>query len=236
MCGRITQVASEQEIEEAFSATREGTEGIYRVNYNLGPLQRAAVIGQRDGARVLRMLRWGLVPGWVRDADAAKKMAAMCVNARAEGIETKPAFRAAFARRRSIVPASGYFEWARVGGHKQPYYFYATAGTLLALAGIWERWRDPSTGEELRTFSLVTTEPNAVAARVHDRMPVILGREDWDAWLAPHTSPDALHALLHPCPDDWLAAHRVSRDVGDVRNNAPTLIAPIDGERPARAS
>lgn len=229
MCGRLVQDLTDEQLRDVFSSTREGGDP-FRRTWNLAPTQPMVVIGARDGRRVARTLRWGLVPSWCKDAAQAREMAAKCINARAEGIAAKPAFRAAFAKRRCLVPASGFYEWARLAEKvKVPHYLFPTDGGLWGVAGLWERWTDPATNEELRTATIITTTPNAVAARVHDRMPVILGRDAWESWLAPSTPTSALLELLAPCPAEWVAEHVVSTAVNSPRNDGPELTAPVAG-------
>ena len=144
-------------------------------------------------------------------------------------MHTKPAFRAAFAARRCLVPVSGFYEWAATGSGKQPWYFAHPNGAPLALAGLWERWRDAA-GEPVHTFCIITCAPNDVVRPVHARMPAILPAEAWPRWLDAQTEPeiDELRALLAPCPVDVLTGHRVSRAVNSPRNDGAELIAPID--------
>lgn len=226
MCGRLVQDLTDDQLRDVFSSTREGGYP-FRRTWNLAPMQPMVVIGARDGRRIARALRWGLVPSWCNDAAQARAMAAKCINARAEGVAARPAFRAAFAKRRCLVPASGFYEWARVSAkEKVPHYLCPADGGLWGLAGLWERWTDPSTGEELRTATILTTTPNTVAARVHDRMPVILGRDAWDAWLSPSTPANELEHLLVPCPAAWVAERVVSTAVNSTRKDGPELTAP----------
>lgn len=228
MCGRIVQDLDEEDLAREVREIRIPPLKDWRRNYNLGPMQNAVIIGRdEDGARAARVFRWGLVPSWVKDETHAKRLGAACVNARADGVATKPAFRAAFAKRRCLVPVSGWYEWSASPNGKVPHYFHAACGELLLLAGLWERWKNPENGDEVRSFAVITTEPNALAARIHARMPVVLARGAWDTWLAPATARDELVALLRPCAEGMLAVHVVGKAVGDARNNTPDLIAPI---------
>ena len=161
-------------------------------------------------------MRWGLVPSWAKDVGIGSRM----INARAEGIAAKPAFRAAFRQRRCLVPADGFYEWQKVAGGKQPMLIRLRSGDPFAFAGLWERWRGPD--GEVETGTIITTAPNAVTAPIHDRMPVILDPADYDRWLDP-SQPDAA-ALLRPCPDDWLTAIPVSTRVNSPKNDAADLI------------
>lgn len=222
MCGRLALLGAVDLIEDAFGATREGPESIYAPSYNIAPSQDLVVVGWRDGQRLWRTMRWGLIPSW------AKAPGQRPINARAEGVASNGMFRAAFAKRRCLVPASGFYEWQRVTDKvKVPHFFHPAGGGYWGIAGLWEHWKDPGTGEVIRTVCILTTTPNAVAARVHDRMPVILGRDAWDAWLAPETSAPALTGLLVPCPDAWVDEHPVSTAVNSPKNNDPSLVDPI---------
>ena len=175
---------------------------------------------RRDGeGHELALVRWGLVPFWAKDLSIGSKM----INARAEGIAEKPAFRAAFKARRCLVPADGFYEWQKVDGGKQPMLIRLRSKSTFAFAGLWEVWRSPEGPVE--TCTIVTTEPNAVTAPIHNRMPVILEPADYDRWLDP-SQPDA-QALLRPCPDDWLEAYPVSTRVNTPRNDTADLIEPF---------
>jgi putative SOS response-associated peptidase YedK len=151
-----------------------------RKRFNIAPTQDAPVIrAGKDGARELAMLRWGLVPAWAKDIGVGTRM----INARSEGVEAKPAFRAAIRTRRCLVPATGFFEWKGVPGRKQPFAITLPDRPLFAFAGLWESWT-PREGQAVETFTIVTTDANEAVAAIHDRMPVILPVEAEDAWLA----------------------------------------------------
>jgi putative SOS response-associated peptidase YedK len=219
MCGRITNHQELDANARDFDAEVEPLT-VWSPSYNIAPTQPLPVLGLREGRRVVRTLRWGLIASWSKDRD----MAARCINARAETIAERPSFRDAFKKRRCVVLATGWYEWKTEGKVKRPHWFHATGGALLPLAGLWERWIDPATGEELRTCTVVTCAPNALAAQVHDRMPVVLDRSEIDAWLTTTTSAEALHALLRPCPEGWLGVHAVDRRVGKPSENDERLI------------
>ncbi|MBS0554640.1 MAG: SOS response-associated peptidase, partial [Proteobacteria bacterium] len=207
---------------ERFEADPEGFE--FEPRYNAAPMQWLPVVRQRpSGERVIHLLRWGLVPSWAKDEAIATKL----INARGESVAEKPSFRAAFRRRRCIVPANGFYEWQQIAGDKQPFYIHPVEGEFFGLAGLWERWMRPADGEELDTFTIVTTDANAAMRPLHDRMPVILAQGDYAAWLSGATSADQVQALVRPCPEAGLAAYAVSRAVGNVRNDSPTLIQAI---------
>lgn len=233
MCGRFTLSASRHEIARRFHVDEVVAEE-ERARYNVAPSQQVlAVATSADGtSRRLGTLRWGLVPSWAKDPSIGNRM----VNARAESAGSKPAFRSAFARRRCLVPASGYYEWrvatgeGRPGRHKVPYYFRRKDGLLLALGGLWEVWHGPD-DLTLRSCTILTTDANELGARVHDRMPVLVPEALWDRWLAPEPLTDEDRAAaVAPAPDDLLAAVRVSERVNDPRSEGADLVEPVGDE------
>ncbi|GGG28096.1 DUF159 family protein [Caldovatus sediminis] len=204
----------------------------FPATWNLAPTQDGLVVRRHpeSGARHLDALRWGLVPRWAKDASVGARM----INARAESLAERPAFRDAFRKRRCLVPADGFYEWPAGGAApKQPYAIALASGEPMALAGLWEGWRAPD-GAILRSFAIVTTEANAKLAALHPRMPAILPREAWPLWLGEDASEDeaALRALLRPCPEAWLAAWPVSTRVNRVAENDAGLLARDPGARP----
>jgi putative SOS response-associated peptidase YedK len=169
-------------------------------------------------------LRWGLVPHWAEDINVGFAN----INAKAEGIENRPAFRDAFQRRRCLVPVDNFYEWKKIPRGKQPYAVGLADGCLMALAGLWENWRSPA-GEWVRSFAIITTRPNELCAELHDRMPAVLGPEAWPVWLGEEPADTGeLKALLAPYPSEGMTCWPVSTRVGNVRNNDPSLVAPID--------
>lgn len=200
-----------------------------RPSWNVAPTQDSAVVRRHpeSGARHLDLLRWGLVPRWAKDASGGARM----MNARGESVAEKPAFRDAFRKRRCLVPMDGFFEWRQEGARKQPYAVAMADGSPMAAAGLWEGWQQPD-GGWLRTFTVITTEANARQALVHERMPVLLAREAFDAWLDPSAEPAALQPLLTPCPPEWLACWPVPARVGRVAENDAGLIARDPDARP----
>jgi len=227
MCGRYVTKSDPAKIAALFKV-EELAAGVDELgeNYNVAPSQRIAVVDSPEGVRVLDVVRWGLVPPWAKDRSVGNRM----INARAETIATKNAFRKPFRRKRCLVPADGFYEWKRLGPKlKQPYYFHRGDDEPFAFAGLWESWRDPDDkdGPWERTACIITTSANSSMAPVHDRMPVILPGSAWQAWLDPaNDDVEALQALLHPPPDDLLVAYPVPREVGNVRNNGPHLLDP----------
>lgn len=228
MCGRFVAKTDPAKIAALFKVeVLDDTVGDLGENYNVAPSQRIAIVDAPDGVRTLDVARWGLLPSWAKEP----KIGARMINARAETVDTKPAYRHAFSVKRCLVPADGFYEWRRVGPKlKQPSYFHrADSDEPLAFAGLWEVWRDRSVPDAapIRTACIVTTGANATMAPVHDRMPVILPRSAWDPWLDPDNHDSAaLKALLQPAADDLLDAYPVARAVGNVRNNGPHLLDP----------
>jgi putative SOS response-associated peptidase YedK len=178
-------------------------------------------VGVRDGAPTGRMLRWGLVPPWARDPSIGYRM----INARAETVAEKPAFRTSFARRRCLILADGFYEWERAGRAKQPFHITRADGAPFAFAGLWTGWRDPAIEDDdeawLRTCTIVTTTANDKLAGIHPRMPVILEPGDEQTWLDPETPAERLQQLLVPLPEDETAFRAVSRAVNDARYDGP---------------
>lgn len=196
--------------------------------YNVAPSQPLLTVRlDREGAREWAFLKWGLVPSWAKDPGIGNSL----INARGDTAHEKPSFRAAFKRRRCLVPADGFFEWQRRNKGKQPYYITLKDGSPFAIAGLWEIWTGPG-GEELQTCTLITTEANEVVQPLHDRMPVILAPEDFDLWLgqpgdASKEEIAVLRHLLHPFPAKQMQAAPVSKAVNNPRNEGPECIEPV---------
>ncbi|MBI3916380.1 MAG: SOS response-associated peptidase [Betaproteobacteria bacterium] len=186
--------------------------------YNIAPTQACPVARLVAEKPVLAPLRWGLIPFWARDIAIGNRL----INARAETVSDKPAFRAAYRARRCLVPASGFYEWRKVPRGKQPYYITGAGGALLAFAGLWEQWQ-PAGAEPTQSFTIITTDANASMKGIHDRMPVILAPEHYEAWL---TASDP-RELMRPCQPDMLTAYPVSTAVNSPRNDAPALVEPL---------
>lgn len=195
----------------------------FEPRYNAAPSLVLPVIQQgNDGIRRLIPAKWGLVPAWVSDPAQCQHP----INARAESAAVKPMFRDAFRASRVLVPADGFYEWQRLGREKQPYLIRMRDGAPLGIAGLLSRWQRPA--GELVTFTILTTEPNALVAPLHDRMPAIVKPEDFEAWLDPHTcDPERLRALLAPYPDHFMEAYAVGRKVNDPANEGPELVEPL---------
>jgi putative SOS response-associated peptidase YedK len=222
MCGRYSLTTAPEAMRRLF-----GTKGVppnYPARYNIAPTQSAPVVRlDAGGSRELALLRWGLVPSWSKGPDSRYSM----INARAETIATKPAYRGPFRERRCLVPADGFYEWKAEGRLKQPYRFTLEDGGLFAFAGLWDRWLDPA-ATPIDTFTIIVTEPNALVRAVHDRMPVILDAAACDRWLDPKTKPVELAAMLEPFSAAAMIATRVSRRVNSVANDDAGCIAPAE--------
>lgn len=192
--------------------------------YNITPSTPVLVVRQdREKGRIADLHRWGLIPGWARDPSIGNKLA----NARGETVAEKPSFRSAFKRGRCLIPASGFYEWKKIAGRKQPYYVHPRDAPLFAFAGLAERWNGPD--GPVHTCAIITTDANELMRGIHDRMPVILAPEDHDAWLDPaNQETDRLKALLRPCPASFMAAHPVSTRVNTPRNDEPALLDPVE--------
>lgn len=219
MCGRFVLTAPGRLVAEHFQL---GHQPQLEPRYNIAPSQGIAVVrtSPESDQRELTILRWGLIPFWARDTKIGYKM----INARGESVATKPAFRAAFKQRRCLIPASGFYEWKREKRRKQPYYFQIKAGEIFAFAGLWERWKDPA-GNSIESCTIITTEANALLAPIHDRMPVILDRHDYDQWLDIRTgAPDQLQKLCRPFPAEEMKSHPVSTAVNSPSHDAPECI------------
>lgn len=221
MCGRYTLVDLEP-LWERFEVPRADLGLTPR--YNAAPTQFLPVVVNGAAGRELRLMRWGLIPAWAKDEAIGHKL----INARAETAAEKPSFRQALARRRCLVPASGFFEWQAGPGGKQPYYITVEGG-LFAMAGLWESWRgaEGPQGGPLQTFTILTVEPNALLARLHNRMPAILPREDEKAWLDPQRGAAEAAALARPYPVEKMQAVPVGRAVGSPGHDAPDCITPL---------
>ena len=228
MCGRYALYGPISRLSERFAASIDALPADFGPRYNAAPMQMLPVVRQRPGGeRVAHLLRWGLLPGWAKDPGIATRL----INARAETLAEKPAFRAAYRARRCIVPASGFYEWKAVPGGKQPYYIQPANDELFGLAGLWERWPRPE-GTPIDTFTVITTAANATMQALHERMPVILQPADYGPWLSRNTAPERLGQLLAPCPGGMLSMHPVSKAVGNVRNEGARLIAPESDPQP----
>jgi putative SOS response-associated peptidase YedK len=217
MCGRYSLHAHPDVVALMFGLTEKPE---YEPQYNIAPSTKILIVRQEPtGQRVSDRYRWGLIPSWAKDPAIGNKLA----NARGETVAEKPSFRAAFKRWRCLVPASGFYEWKAVAGRKQPYYIRPKGDDLFALAGITELWQSPD--GPLHTVCLVTTEPNELMREIHDRMPVIVPREDFGQWLDPANQDTVkLKGLIRSYPARRMEAYPVSKAVSNARNEGPKLI------------
>ena len=220
MCGRYNIITDAQALYDAYQVEAELADGRL-ARYNVAPATDQLVIVAEGGRRTARWHRWGLIPHWAKDAAVGYKT----INARGESVAAKPAFRAAFRQRRCLVPATGFYEWKIQEGGKQPYLIRPRSGGLLSFAGLWESWAGPE--GEVRSFTIVTTEPNALMARIHDRMPAIVRRDDYARWLDPALrDPAQIQSMIASCPAGDLQAVPVGREINNARNQGPELIEP----------
>lgn len=223
MCGRYT-LTKPNKIAERFDT--EPTAIDLSPNFNAAPTQTMPVVRAEEEGNVIELMKWGLVPPWSKDG----KMSFSTINARAEGLEDKPTYRVPFRRKRCIIPADGFYEWKKTDGSKQPYYFELTDHELLAFAGLWDSWRGAN-GEELHTYTIVTTQANELMAPIHDRMPVILEKQYEEPWLDTNIEDvHLLHTFLKPYDSSKMSSFRVSKEVNVVKTNNATLVEPMESK------
>jgi putative SOS response-associated peptidase YedK len=217
MCGRYAIISAPEAIRALFGYAEQPN---FPPRYNVAPTQPVPIVRLVEGQRHFALVRWGLIPSWVEDP----RNFSLLINARGESVNDKPAFRYAMRRRRCLFPADGFYEWRYEGKEKQPFFVRAKAGGSLAFAGLWETWCGPN-GEEMETAAIVTTAANRSLAAIHDRMPVILAPDAFDAWLDCNTvDAEMAAALIASAPDDLLDAYEVSPAVNRVANDSPDLI------------
>ena len=222
MCGRFAFYSPHESVTRLFGV---GDAPGVEPRWNIAPTQYIAAVraGPGSAARRLSLLYWGLVPSWAKD----KAIGARMINARGETLQEKPSFRSAYRRRRCLVIADGWYEWQRSGPVKQPYYITLAGGEPFGMAGLWESWRDPASSEPLESCTIVTTQPAASIAHVHDRMPVVLPQAAHGEWLDPDNGAvERLDRLLVPYDSSALRARPVSRRVNNARNDDAGLIEP----------
>jgi putative SOS response-associated peptidase YedK len=242
MCGRYVSATPPEDLAAYFGAALPET--VLPASFNVAPTNEVYGVLDTPAGRALRVFEWGLLPHWAKEARVGAKM----INARADSVAAKPAFRSAFAKHRCIVPADGFYEWRALGpdpvnpkrSRKQPYYIHRPADAPLALAGLWSAWRDPNGGADApwrHTLSIITTDANETMAPLHDRMPVILPPSAWSRWLDPgNRDTAALQGLLVPAPPELLVVRAVATDVNSVRNKGPHLIDEVPPLAPADAA
>ncbi len=226
MCGRYTLTVPLSSLVDAFGVSPPDFD--YRPRYNIAPTQDAPVVAQDDRGRRMGLLRWGLVPFWADDPGMGSRL----INARSETVAGKPAFRAAFSRRRCLVPADGFYEWKKEGGEgekglKMPFWIHREDGDPFAFAGLWERWEKEGRAP-LHTFTILTTEAVEPIRPIHPRMPVILSPSSWSTWLSSDTDAGTLEELLEGYRKAPLQLRPVSRLVNSPRNDEPACIEPVE--------
>jgi putative SOS response-associated peptidase YedK len=221
MCGRYVLTATPDEVRALFGYLDAED---FPPRYNIAPTQPIAIVRLEKGARRFALVRWGLIPAWVKDPKAFR----LLFNARSESVIDKPSFRGAMRYRRCLVPASGFYEWRKGAGKaKQAFWIRPRSGGLVAFAGLWETWSDRD-GGEIDSGLILTTAANATLAPIHDRMPVVIAPADFDRWLAVSDfPPEAVADLLRPPPDDLFETVPVSDRVNAARNDGPDLLEPV---------
>ena len=232
MCFTVNVNIVKEELEKRFNTSFIDHEN-YRPSYyyHAHALPDLPVAGNFDNEFNIRLMKWGLIPGWTAGAEEAKKIRYMTFNARAETVSTKPSFSDSFNRRRCIIPVRGFFEWQHKGGQKIPWYIYRPDSEIMMLAGLYDSWRDQLTDSNILTFTILTSGANKLLSEIHNtkkRMPVILQDHEEEAWLNPGTADDDLAAILEPYPDETLKAHTISPIIRNdkINRNSPELVKP----------
>jgi putative SOS response-associated peptidase YedK len=227
MCGRFTLHQSSAAIVQTF-ALEEAPD--WEVSYNIAPTQAVpAILQSADSKRLFKRLRWGLIPSWSKETSIGARL----INARAETVAEKPAFRSALRHRRCLIVADGFYEWQQKNGSKQPFYIHLKNQALFAFAGLWERWQGQG-DDAIESCTILTTEPNSLMQTLHDRMPVILHPEDYNTWLNPDIQQlQDLQPLLRPYPTEELSAYPVSSWVNRPTHNSEQCIQQLTASEPA---
>ena len=220
MCGRFVLENSPEQLTKVYRLSNTPD---LSPRYNIAPSQPVAIVRQHNGGeRELALVQWGLIPSWSKDPKISYKM----INARSETVQDKPSFKQAFRSRRCIIPASGFYEWDKAGKETIPHYIHLRDGDVMSLAGLWERWKSPE-GQELETCTILTTAANSLVKRLHERMPVILHREEFDLWLDRDVDDvNRLAELFHPYPADQLEEYVVTKEVNSPSNDYPGCLVP----------
>lgn len=224
MCGRFSITGDLDFYAEYFGVDEVVTDPLDK-SWNVAPTDRVYVIAENEGSRRLGSMRWGLVPHWASDTKTIH------INARSETVATAPAFRDSYSRKRCLIPADGFYEWEKPERGRTPHWVYRADGHPMVFAAIWASRLDPDTDTWHRTCSIITARAEGAIASIHDRMPLVLDRDVWDAWLDRDLrDPEAVSALIRPIDPDLIMEHGVSRQVNSVRNNTPDLRDPVEPE------
>lgn len=227
MCGRYGRRADKQRIAEWMQThnTNVFDDSCFAPSYNIAPqtFQPVVRLDPETGERELTVMRWGLVPFWAKDP----KIAYSTINAKAESVQTSPAFRESWKQRRCLIPAEWFYEWQKLDEkHKQPYAISMKDDSMFAFAGLWDKWKDRTTGQQIETYTILTTDPNELLQSIHNRMPVIIARKDYERWLSDIDPSRPPVDLLKPYPEVEMKIWRVSSAVGNVRINNQNLVVP----------
>jgi putative SOS response-associated peptidase YedK len=220
MCGRYAITSAPEAIRALFGYLEQPN---FPPRYNVAPTQPVPIVRLAEGKRSFALVRWGLLPSWVKDP----RSFTLVINARGESVNEKPAFRNAMRRRRCLFPADGFYEWRQEGRAKRPFFVRPRSGGPIAFAGLWETWMGPN-GEEMETAAIVTTRANRTLSPIHERMPVVVPPEAFDFWLdCRKVDGETAAALIAPAREDVLEAYEISPAVNHVTNDSPELIAPV---------
>lgn len=224
MCGRFVLNQDEKTISNYFDVA---TQSKIVANYNITPTQAIWIVRAHDQNREIMPMRWGLIPHWLKKQTLTSSLGVHWINARAETIDEKPVFKHWFKQNRCLIIASGFYEWQQTASGKQPFYITTQHKTIMAFAGIWDKWVSLE-NEKIESCAIITTEANLLLSPIHHRMPVILKKEDFDRWLNPNTEISSLKKLLIPSSSPDLFAYPVSKNVNKTTHNDITLIEPLN--------
>jgi putative SOS response-associated peptidase YedK len=224
MCGRYAITLPPDAVRQYFGYAERPN---FPPRYNIAPTQPVPIVHERDGQRHFTLMRWGFIPGWVKDL----REFPLVINIRSETVREKASFRAAFMRRRALMPADGFYEWQRLGRESRPFLLRRPDRGVFAFAALWETW-STADGSEIDTAGLINTTANGVISAIHERSPVILPQEHFGAWLDPYTPPEEAYRLLRPPAEDLLEMVPVSKAVNKVANEGPEVQQPPDAREP----
>ncbi|MGA8943941.1 MAG: SOS response-associated peptidase [Thermoactinomyces sp.] len=219
MCGRFSLATELTRLMEKFRFILANE---ISPHYNIAPSQTILTVTCGKDGRVGKLMKWGLVPYWAKDPKIGCRM----INARAETLAEKPAYKIPFRKQRCLIPADGFYEWKKLGEKKQPYRYQLKNGEPFAFAGLWDRWKQGN--KTLYSCTIITVDPNPLVNKVHNRMPLILPEDAYDLWLSPNAGSDCLQTLFKPYPEAEMEAFPVSSRVNSPRNDDPSLVEPVD--------